>query len=246
MKVKKLEIESKILGQNVCHVEEISDGKAFIKEEASIVSKFKPYYIQCSIDSSDLKTIHAMEEDGFRFVEFRFKKLLDINTFRKIDALAFYPYGIKLIADEADFRKAKLLVKESSPDDRFSRDPVIPKELSKKRLQYYLKKSLDNSPDEFICGLFNKNTNELLAIKTGEIKNSDEVTFFHTYLEKNLDKEKYTYMIDALLISQFIEKGIQFFYAISSGLNLMEMDLHISDLKYKIVSASVILRKIYL
>ena len=245
MKIKKLEIESKILGREVYQLVETIDGKDFLSEEPSIISNNEPFYIQCLIDASELETIHSMEDAGFRFAEFRFKKLLDINSFQNVGELAFYPYLIKSIRDEKDYKKALLLINNSKPDDRFSRDPVIPEELSQKRLKVYLKKSFDNYPNEFIYGLFNKNTNELLAIKTGEIKNKDNIAFSQTALKRNLDKEKFTYMIDALLISQFKEKGFRIFNTVTSGFNMMEMDLHISGLKYKIVSTSVILRKIY-
>lgn len=245
MKIKKLEIESKILKRKVYQIEIISSNGFLAENEANLISKYNPYYIQCQIDASDLGKIHALEEAGFRFAEFRFKKLLDNNSFHRINDLTFFPYILKFIVDESEFRKAKTLVKESKSDDRFSSDPKIPKKISQQRLQAYLKKSFENFPEEFICGLYNKNTNELLAIKTGKINNQQEVTFAHTALNQKIDVEKFTYMIDALLISHFMEKGLEFFYTITSGFNLMEMDLHISDLKYKITSATVIVRKIY-
>jgi len=245
MKIKKLEVESVILGQNVFQTEKITDGQIFLKDEPSIISKLKPYYIQCIIDASDLNAIHSMEDAGFRFVEFRFKKLLDINSFRSVNELSFFPYYIKLITDEADFKEAQNMVKSSKSDDRFSKDPIIPPGVSRKRLLAYMKKSYENYPNEFIYGLFNKNTKELLAVKSGEMISPKEVFFYHTALKKDLDLEKFSSMINSLLISQFIEKEIQLFYAVTSGLNLMEMDLHISNLKYKINTASVILRKIY-
>ncbi|MCF8380686.1 MAG: hypothetical protein K9H49_14005 [Bacteroidales bacterium] len=245
MNIKKLEIESTILGKNIYKLEEITAKNSFKKEESSIIKKYSPFYIQCTIDAGELDSIHKMEDAGFRFVEFRYKKTLDINTFHSISEFAFYPNIIKLIADKEDYEKAELLLKNSIADDRFSRDPIIPAELSQNRLQAYLKKSYDNYPDEFIYGLFNKNTGELLAIKTGEIKSKIEATFSQTALKEDLDIEKLTYMIDALIISKLKEAGTTIFSTVTSGFNMMEMDLHISGLKYKIVSTSVILRKIY-
>lgn len=244
MKIKKLDIDSKVLGRKAYQIEEIEDGKAFLEEEPSLILKYNPFYIQFLADASDLSTIHSMEDVGFRFAEFRFKKLLDIHSFHTISESAFYPYIIQPVMEDAEYQKAQHLVKESRPDDRFSLDPLIPEELSQNRLQYYLQKSFDNYPKEFIYGLFNKTTNELLAVKSGR-QSKEEITFFHTALKKDVDREKYTYMLDALLISQFIKEGVHLFYSISSGFNLMEMDLHLTDLKYKMVSATVILRKIY-
>ena len=91
---------------------------------------------------------------------------------------------------------------------------------------------------------YNKNTDELLVIKTGELNQDNEVFFYHTALQKGLDLKKHTYMLDSLIISQLINEGVTIFYAVTSGFNMMEMDL-ISELKYKLISTSVILRKVY-
>lgn len=245
MNFQKLEIESKILGKNIFKLEEIRAKDSFINEESQIIKKHTPFYVQCTIDAGDLQTIHKMEDAGFRFVEFRYKKNLDINSFHSISEMSFYPNIIKEITDGIDYQKAQQLLKDTQADDRFSRDPIIPEELSQNRLQAYLKKSYDNYPNEFVYGLFNKNTNELLAIKTGEIKSKTEATFSQTALKEDLDIEKFTYMIDALIISKLKENRTTIFSTVTSGFNMMEMDLHISGLKYKIVSTSVILRKIY-
>lgn len=245
MRIKEIEIESKILGKNIYQIEDIDDSKSFLLEEPSIISKMQPFYIQCEIDVKKLDTIHAMEDAGFRFAEFRIKKELDLNSYHDVGEHSYYPYFIKSIRDEDGFRAAKEIVISNNSDDRFSTDPFIPKELSRKRLLAYLKKSFDNTESEFVYGLFNKNTNELLAIKTIMLKNKNEVLFMHTAVSKEHNIKKFTFMLDSLIISKFIERGVQLFYNLSSGLNIMEMDLHLSGLKYKIVSTSVMLRKIY-
>lgn len=245
MRIKKLEIESNILGREVYQVEEIEDGSSFTSEEPTIISKYHPFYIQCMIDAGDLATIHAMEDAGFRFVEFRLKKMLDVNSFQNIGEYSYFPYYVKTFRDEQNLKKAQQILKSSSPDDRFTRDPIIVDDLSQNRLQGYLQKSFDNSSSEFLYGLFNKNTDELLGFKTIEIINEDQVIFCQTAIKDDLDTKKFTHMLDSLIISQILESGIQSFYAITSGLNLMEMDLHLSVLKYKNVSSTVILRKVY-
>jgi hypothetical protein len=245
MKITKLDIESGILGREVYQVEEIQDGKSFLEMEASVIKEYKPFYIQCMFDAGDLAAIHSMEDAGFRFAEFRLKKLLDINAFQSVSDYAYFPYHVRTFRDEVNFKKAQQILKTSSQDDRFTRDPVIADDLSQKRLQGYLQKSFDNARSEFLYGLFNKNTDDLLGFKTIEIKNDNQVIFCQTAINEELDIKKFTYMLDVLIISQLLENGINHFYAITSGLNLMEMDLHLSALKYKNVSSSVILRKVY-
>lgn len=245
MKITKLEIESNILGRNIYRLDEFGDSSMFVQEEASIIEDYKPFYLQCMVDAGEIETIHSMEDAGFRIVEFRYRKKLDLNSFYKVNQLSYYPYVIRHISEEEDYNAAASLVSSQKADDRFSRDPLIPKELSQKRLVGYLRKAFDHYQDEFIYGLYNKNTNELYAIKTGTIINGLEVAFRQTALKENLDTEKYTLMIDALIISDYIDNGVQFFYTVTSGFNVLEMDLHISGLHYRIETCSVILRKIY-
>lgn len=245
MNIKKLEIESDILKKNVYKLLDIENINEFKKEESSIIDEHKPYYIQCTVDAGDLKKIHQLEESGFRFVEFRYRKKLDMNRFHKVDELSFYPYYIKLISVEDEFEEARQLINARKADDRFSRDPLIKKELSQNRLQAYLEKSFRRYPDELIYGLYNKYHPGLFAIRTGIMKNKYKILFGQISLKENQDDEKAAYMIDTLIISELIKRDIQFFYTVTSGYNIFEMDVHISGLHYRIESTYAILRKIY-
>lgn len=245
MEVKKLNIESEILGRSVLQLSDIRHIDEFRSAEAGIISEHQPFYVQCQLDAADLETIHGLEEAGFRFVEFRLRKQLDINSFHSVNELSYYPYVIKSIRDEENFAKAQDILQQSRQDDRFSRDPLINADISMKRLQWYLKKSYDNRENEFIWGLFNKNSGELLGFKTIALSNKKQVIIQQTAISQELDIQKFTFMLDALVISHYTDQGISYFYSITSGFNLMEVDLHVSDLKYKNISASVILRKIY-
>lgn len=245
MEIMKLDIESEILGRAVVQLNGFKSTEAFLASEPGIISEHHPFYMQCQVDAADLEQIHAMEEAGFRFVEFRLKKQLDINAFHSVNELAYFPYVIKSIRDEENYLKAKEILQQSQQDDRFSRDPLIRADISMKRLQWYLKKSYENRENEFIWGLFNKNSGELLGFKTIELNAKKQVIFQQTAMKQDLDIQKFTFMLDALVISHYVDQGISYFSSVTSGFNLMEVDLHVSDLKYKNNSASVILRKIY-
>jgi hypothetical protein len=56
---------------------------------------------------------------------------------------------------------------QHSSDDRFTRDPLISNELAKKRLDLYITKSLSSYPRQFVYGLFNSQTEELIGFRTG-------------------------------------------------------------------------------
>lgn len=245
MEIKKLDIESEILGRAVIRLNDIRNSEEYVSAEPGIIKEHRPFYVQCQFDAADLEKIHAMEEIGFRYVEFRLRKQLDINAFRSVNELAYFPYVIKSIRDEENLKIAQEILQQSQQDDRFSRDPMITADISMKRLQYYLNKSYENRENEFIWGLFNKNSGELLGFKTIEMNNKKQVIFQQTAIRKELDLQKFTFMLDALVISHYVDLGINYFFSVTSGFNLMEVDLHVADLKYKNNSAAVILRKIY-
>ena len=48
-------------------------------------------------------------------------------------------------------------------DDRFSNDPLLEVQFSKRRVVENLRKSYHSWPDEFLPGMFNARTNELIA-----------------------------------------------------------------------------------
>ena len=245
MEIIKLEIETDLFRKNVYQLDDIFDGKEFYEQEEIIYKDFKPYYIQCLVESADIKLIHSLEDIGFRFVEFRVINTLLSQNFNLISDNAFYPYQLQLITNKLIFKKAELLLKESFSDDRFSNDPLIKKNISKDRIVSYLHKSFVNQPGEFLYGLINATTDEMVAFKSGEIFNNNEVMFYLNGSKKKQDDSKFYNMLDNLLISSLITQGIIEFHSITSGYNFKELNLYTHNLNFNIQSTKVLLRKIY-
>ena len=189
--------------------------------------------------------IHSLEDVGFKFIEFRLTKTLDLQTLNAIGKNVFYPFMLHSITDEKIYTTAKKLLFSDFHDDRFSKDPFIKKNISKARLAEYLRKSFTHQPKEFLYGLINVNSHELVAFKSGELMHKDEAAFYLTGSIKN-QENKYRNMLESLLISELKEKGVKWIKSITSGLNVIELNLTTRDLPYRIESSSVILRKIYI
>ncbi len=66
-----------------------------------------------------------------------------------------YPYRLKLLGDEAHLAKAREMLENQLPDDRFFNDPLMDKEIAREREMLNLEKSFSSWPSEFILGLFN-------------------------------------------------------------------------------------------
>lgn len=245
MKINKLEIESSLLRKNVFQIDELLNGDEFNKQEEDFVKKHKPFYVQCILESSKIKLIHSLEDAGFRFIEFRVTKTLNSNTFNPVGENVFYPYQLHQITEESYFSSTKQLLLDSYADDRFSKDPLMKNNISKARLLGYLQKSYANQPQEFLYGLINANTGDLVAFISGEFIRKNEVQFYLNGSLKGNENSKYGNMLDILLIGLLVANGIKWFHSISSGLNIFELNLTTRDLPYRIEATSVILRKIY-
>lgn len=245
MELTKLEIESDLFKRNVFQLEDIIEGNEFTLLEKSIIKAYNPYYLQCIAESSDIKLIHSLEDAGFRFIEFRVIKTLEAHDFANVGYNAFYPYQLHLITEKSSLAKAEQLLFDKYSDDRFAKDPLIKNNISKARIVSYLHKSFSNQSNEFIYGLINYNTGELVAFKSGEIISKNEALFYLTGAVKNSEHSKYCNILETLLISALLAKGVIRIHAITSGFNVPELNLSTHDLNYKIKSTKVILRKLY-
>ena len=150
-----------------------------------------------------------------------------------------------MITDQINLEKTEQLLIDGYADDRFSKDPLIKNNISKARLIGYLHKSFSNQPKEFLYGLINASTSNLVAFKTGEFINKNEVLFYLNGGLRNDGHTEYSNMLELSLINSLTEKGVKWFHAISSGLNLADMNLSKLGLNYNIESTKIILRKLY-
>jgi len=245
MNLSKLQIESDLLSRNAYQLINLTDYKEFKKKEEKLVLRYKPYYLQCSIPSSKLQLIHCLEENGFRFVEFRLRKTLNLNNYEHINSMAYYPYKLIVIQEDSQKKCAEKILLSNYSDDRFSNDPLVKSNIAKKRLLDYLNKSFLNYPREFIYGLVDHNSNRLISFMTGENINQKEVVFYLTYVDINFDKEKFFQIIETLVISELHRMGIIFIKSITSGFNVSELNTSINKLNFVVDETFIILRKIY-
>lgn len=245
MIIKKLHIESRLFSSNVLQIEEISSCFEFIESELSIISVYNPFCVQCALGSEQISLIQSMEDAGFRFIEFRIIKTLNLNNFEQINSSAFYPYQLKRIVNKEQKRKSEAMLQSSLSDDRFSSDPLISPELAKQRQFAYLQKSFNNPKKEFVYGLYNQNTNEILALRSGAYLNEQEAIFYLVASQPLGDGIRFRYMLEYQLIMELIKKGIVVLHAISSGQNTSELNYTLHGFDYKVKKTLVMLRKMY-
>jgi len=85
MLYKILEVESRLFNRNIIQLGSETDAVDYAENEQKLIEDKNPYYIQHQLDAGDLTGIHAFEDLGFRFIEFRiFRHLENIDPFKAL------------------------------------------------------------------------------------------------------------------------------------------------------------------
>jgi hypothetical protein len=210
MNYKVLEVESRLFDRNIILLGAGTTAGEYQRHENKLIVDKSPYYIQHQLDASDLSGIHAFEDLGFRFIEFRiFRHLEQIDT--SISSRYSYPFGCELVGNNAASKKAILgIAAQHLSDDRFTRDPLISNELAQKRLELYITKSLASFPRQFVYGLFNQQDKELIGFRTGIFAEPGLVKYFYYFMKKEYNDPKYISMLETGVIEALLKVSIFF------------------------------------
>lgn len=244
IEVTQLEVESELLSRQVLSLGDNLSAIDYSGAEDEIIKKYNPGYIQIMLDSDDLKNINSYEDSGFRFAEFRlFRYLRTTNLF--VSSKSYYPYKIELINGEERIEDALNILNQCKRDDRFSIDPTIPEGFAKKRLELYIRKSFMSFPEEFALGLINTNTGELVAFKTGKYISKSHVLYFYSYIAENREFQKFSVMLENGVLEFLINQKVSYIEAVTSCLNIAELNESLKESGYSVNKTMVLLRKIF-
>lgn len=242
MEYKILKNESKLLGLNVAQIINF-EANTLVKRVDILIEDFKPCYIFVEIPSSEINRIHLFETLNFQFVEFRVKAQLKTELF-DINAASLYPYSIKEISDKKDVKLIENYLQENPMDDRFSTDPLLSvNNVSAKRNIYNIQKSF-KAKDEFLLGVYNSYTNELISFISGSYTSRNIALLFQKGILDKTSPARQEEILNILSIDFLKNRGIDYIDVVSTGFNINELNLYLNQHKFIIQSSSVILRLI--
>lgn len=244
LKYEVLLLESAILHRKCISIIEYSSVMDIIANEIFLVNKFDPYYVSCKIQSSDLSSIHTLEQVGYRFSEFRVQMLLHTSDTDETGSV-IYPFKAEFTADKANLRQARKILLAQSDDDRFSSDPLIGNEFAKKRVVRNLEKSFRRFPNEFVVGLFHIQTDELLAFRTGAFLSQSEVHYYQYGVAQGRETDHTADLLESLSIALLRQHGVSIIHAITTGYNITELNRLTRNHGFKMIGSTVIMRKIF-
>lgn len=244
MNVKKLEIESSLFGIEVLHLQDWNSLKELLDFDKQLIDSNAYAYVYCFLNSNDVETIQQLENQQFRFSEFRIRTTLHLNK-TQFSTTSFYPYQLRLIGDKTELKSAIQLLRKNPPDDRFYHDPSLNKSLSRKRDKLNLEKSFQSYPLEFIYGLFNVQSQKMIAFQSGAIREKCIADYYLYALEPSVDRDHYAEIMDYLCIIHLTERGVAVINSVSTGFNFTEINRLMRKHNFKIQSTEVIMRKLY-
>lgn len=244
MKINILKAESALFGQNIIQLENWNTVEEIIVAEKETLKKYKPSYIYCQVIATNIQAIQQLEELGFSFNEFRIKSMMHTDDY-SISAGSFYPFYAEPITEKNDLEKAVKILLSNRQDDRFSNDPVLNRNFSRKRIEANLRKSFKLNHKEFLIGLFNDQRDELVAFRSGAFLSKNEAHYYQYGVHPGFDFDHTAKMLEAFAIDYLISKNIKIIYAISTGFNTDELNRLLKNYDFRVVSTQVLMRKVY-
>ena len=244
MKIIKRKTESTLMGSPVLMLANWKSGQEILDRESGIVEKYQPGYIYCAVDATDLLTIQQLEGSGFRFSEFRIQSTLNTSQ-TEVSTHAFFPFQAGLVNEKEDLEKARDILLSSKKHDRFSKDPNLGENFSRKRLEANLRKSFKSYPKEFLLGLYNSQRGELVAFRSGAFLSTLEAHYYQYGVIQESDFEHTASMLEAFTIEFLKNQGIQIIHAVSTGFNTPELNRLLKNYDFRIANTQVLLKKAY-
>ncbi len=240
----KLDVESELFGGTVIQLEDNSPISGLDFLEKKLVAKEKPIYIQCLLDADNITSIHSMENQGFRYIEFRLFRGLKTQDVQ-LGSSSYFPFSLELLNEEEHLKQVLNILYSHVNDDRFSNDPLINPFLAKKRLELYIRKSFRDSKTEFVFGLVNKYSNELIGFRTGIYYTKQFVQYFYSCVKSSYDQVKYSNILESCAIETLSKQGVVQINAVTSGCNVNELNESFRDFGFTLNKAMVLMRKMY-
>lgn len=241
MQVKILDLESKLLGRKVIRISDPEDASEVILTHDRLVKKYNPGFIYFVVEAHEIGTIQALENSGYGFSEFRIHSWLQIGE--KPSVSNMFPYRLEPIGDESQLEDVKEILQSGTPDDRFFNDPLVDEAIARKRELINVEKSFNSWPQEFLLGLFNTQSNKLIAFRSGAFKSGKEATFYLYGVSPAVDHDQFSRLLDHSCIDFLYNQGARIIHCVSTGFNTIELNRLILHHGFKVGDTEVVLRK---
>jgi hypothetical protein len=245
IRVARNEIDTLALGRTVLEMSDYDVSCELAEVENAYRREHNPAYVICKVPAEDLESVHALEENGFRFVEFQLRLTGSIG--REYDTSA-YPYRYVKVTSEVELEPVLAIVSGMFEHDRYSRDPLFQAagwaSASDERYRRYVMKSLA-SRDECVFRLVSEATGDTVAFGTHRHAGESEGLLLLGGVRRDLRGSGLGMINDHFGLNQLKQEGIKRFVTHMSAANYPILNMEVRALGFRVVAGLVVMRKAY-
>lgn len=205
--------------------------------EKDTIKQYNTKLFSVLITQPNITLISNFESCGFKFIQCR----LHIQKQLTPDTYNLYPYAFIQVSDKKQLVGLLNYCSKLKFDDRYSIDPIIGKSLSLKRNKQFLKNSFEQK-DEHIYVLLNKTRNTIDGFRTYKFSKGTASLMLGGAV-KNDRVFEYDKILNYLEMAVLYEQKIKTLNIVVATTNYNEINRYVSELGYRVVSGSMVMRK---
>lgn len=235
-----LEIDSEELGLKAWSLSGVNSPDDFPEAATSLEGSPGTNYVSCKIPIDRIDLISAAERHGYSFIETQLQTSLRLP--KPFDT-SRYPYDYVKIETDEQLHEALYMSAKSIEHDRFSRDPLVGRQISGQRYSRYLRQSFTRK-DEEIWSVRSKSSGKLLTFRSHRIENERDVTLLIGGVHPDLKDSGLGVISSHFCFSQLRNAGFKNAHTHISAANLPIVNLEIGHFGFRLVNTFVVMRAI--
>jgi hypothetical protein len=245
MEVRKDEIDSEILGGAVLAISDFDGARNFPPFEEEYRQREHPIYVTCKIPAEDIGSVHMLEDQGFRFVEFQMR--LRGTLARSYDTSS-YEYTYLPLSGERDLDAVLDLASSIFEHDRVTRDPFFQRwgerNISGERYRRYVLQA-SRSTNECVYKLVSNSSGDIVGFSSHRMLSPESALLLIGGVRKEYRASGVGAINDYFALNELKRKGVKLIHTHVSGANYAILNLEVKGIGFRVVSSAIVMRKIY-
>lgn len=235
-----LEVDSAELGFSAWSLSGVNSAGDFSAAASVLSGSPGQNYVSCKLPIDRIDLINAAEDSGYSFIETQLQTSLRLP--KPFDT-SRYPYDYVQITTEEQLHEALYMAETTIEHDRFSRDPLVGRQVSGRRYSRFLRQSFALENEQIWC-VRSRSSGRLLTFRSHRIENERDVTLLIGGVHPDFKDSGLGVISSHFCFSQLRNAGFRSAHTHISAANLPIVNLEIGHFGFRLVNTFVILRAI--
>ena len=222
-------------------VSDLEAPEGLAESEARWVAEHQPAMAVAKVQAENLATIHALEELGFRFAECQMTLRARVRRLPPVDSSGLEHFQVET---DHDLEEVLGIAGRIFKTDRFTLDPALGPEFSRKRYQAYVRLAHE-APDQELYALRDLSNGRIVAFSSQQLLPNSEVRGLLGATVEDYQGSGVGIIGDALMGNLNYARGIRTAWTAISAINYRIIPVHLKHHGYRVVQTWTVLRKIY-